>query len=277
LEFDDTANDQRKVIYEQRRELLEADTVADTVADIRGDVFESMAAQYIPHDSVDEQWQLAELERALESDYGLRVDLQRWVETADDADAAAIHRRVAEAAEAMFADKERQVGPEVMRALEKHVMLSVLDNAWKEHLASMDYLRQGIYLRSYAQVQPKQEYKRESFLLFQGMLSRIKSELVQTLSRVRIRSEEEVAAMEAQQQQMAARAARAMQFQHAETSGFGAAPADANAAAQAGAQAGSAATATATPVMREGPKIGRNEPCPCGSGKKYKHCHGALS
>src|SRR5581483_7961073 len=276
LEFDDTANDQRKVIYEQRRELLEADTVADTVADIRSDVFENLAAQYVPRDSVDEQWQLAELERTLESDYGLKVDLQHWVETSDEVDAAAIHKRVIEAAEAMFAEKERQVGPEVMRALEKHVMLSVLDNAWKEHLASMDYLRQGIYLRSYAQVQPKQEYKRESFRLFQDMLARIKTELVQTLSRVRIRSEEEVAAMEAQQQQMAARAARAMQFQHAETSGFAAPPPDANAAAaQAGAQVGAAA-AMATPVMREGPKIGRNELCPCGSGKKYKHCHGAL-
>jgi preprotein translocase subunit SecA len=276
LEFDDTANDQRKVIYEQRRELLEADTVADTVADIRSDVFENLAAQYVPRDSVDEQWQLAELERTLESDYGLKVDLQHWVETSDEVDAAAIHKRVIEAAEAMFAEKERQVGPEVMRALEKHVMLSVLDNAWKEHLASMDYLRQGIYLRSYAQVQPKQEYKRESFRLFQDMLARIKTELVQTLSRVRIRSEEEVAAMEAQQQQMAARAARAMQIQHAETSGFAAPPPDANAAAaQAGAQVGAAA-AMATPVMREGPKIGRNELCPCGSGKKYKHCHGAL-
>ncbi len=274
LEFDDTANDQRKVIYEQRRELLEADTVADTVADIRSDVFENLAAQYVPRDSVDEQWQLAELERTLESDYGLKVDLQHWVETSDEVDAAAIHRRVIDAAEAMFAEKERQVGPEVMRALEKHVMLSVLDNAWKEHLASMDYLRQGIYLRSYAQVQPKQEYKRESFRLFQDMLVRIKTELVQTLSRVRIRSEEEVAAMEAQQQQMAARAARAMQFQHAETSGFAAPPAEANPAAQ---PAMAAAAATATPVMREGPKIGRNEPCPCGSGKKYKHCHGALN
>ncbi|HJU27133.1 MAG TPA: SEC-C metal-binding domain-containing protein, partial [Rhodanobacteraceae bacterium] len=277
LEFDDTANDQRKVIYEQRRELLEADSVADTVADIRSDVFESLAAQYVPHDSVDEQWQLAELERTLESDYGLKVDLQHWVETSDEVDAAAIHKRVIDAAEAMFAEKEKQVGPEVMRALEKHVMLSVLDNAWKEHLASMDYLRQGIYLRSYAQVQPKQEYKRESFRLFQDMLARIKTELVQTLSRVRIRSEEEVAAMEAQQQQMAARAARAMQFQHAETSGFAAPPAEANAAAaQTGVQP-AAAAAMATPVMREGPKIGRNELCPCGSGKKYKYCHGALS
>ena len=277
LEFDDTANDQRKVIYEQRRELLEADDVADTVADIRHDVFENMAEQYVPRDSVDEQWQLAELERSLESDYGVKLDLRHWAETSDDVDAATIHRHVAEAADAALAEKEKQLGPEVMRSLEKHVMLSVLDNAWKEHLASMDYLRQGIYLRSYAQVQPKQEFKRESFRLFQDMLARIKNELVQTLSRVRIRSEEEIAAMEAQQQQMAARAARAMQFQHAETSGFAAPPAEANAAAQPGAREGAAAAAVVAPVTREGPKVGRNEPCPCGSGKKYKHCHGALN
>ncbi|MBS0432788.1 MAG: preprotein translocase subunit SecA [Proteobacteria bacterium] len=275
LEFDDTANDQRKVIYEQRRELLEADDVADTVADIRHDVFESLVDRHVPRDSVDEQWQLAELERTLESDCGLKLDLRHWAETSEEADATAIHRRVVEAADAMFADKERQLGPEVMRSLEKHVMLSVLDNAWKEHLASMDYLRQGIYLRSYAQVQPKQEYKREAFALFQSMLARIKSELVQTLSRVRIRSEEEIAAMEAQQQRMAAQTARAMQFQHAESSGFGGAPAEGNAASP-GLREGAAA-AVATPVLRDGPKVGRNEPCPCGSGKKYKHCHGALN
>ncbi|HXS74064.1 MAG TPA: preprotein translocase subunit SecA [Rhodanobacteraceae bacterium] len=275
LEFDDTANDQRKVIYEQRSELLEADNVADTVADIRADVFEHIAATYVPRESVDEQWQLAELEKTLESEYGLKLDLRQWVESADEVDAAAIHRRVTEAADAMFAEKEKQVGPEVMRALEKHVMLSVLDNAWKEHLASMDYLRQGIYLRSYAQVQPKQEFKRESFILFEAMLARVKSELVQTLARVRIRSEEEIAAMEAQQQAAAAAQARAMNFQHAEASGFGGAPAEATATDAMGPRA--AAAASVAPVMREGPKIGRNEPCPCGSGKKYKHCHGALS
>ena len=279
LEFDDTANDQRKVIYEQRAELLEANDVAETVADIRNDVFETLASTYVPRESVDEQWQLAELERTLESDYGLKLDLRHWMETAEEVDATAIHRRVMEAADAMFAEKERQVGPEVMRALEKHVMLSVLDNAWKEHLASMDYLRQGIYLRSYAQVDPKKEYKRESFLLFEGMLARVKSELVQTLSRVRIRSEEEIAAMEAQQQAMAERTARAMNFQHAEATGFGAEPAQAAAADAMGPRGGGAAAvaASAAPVVREGPKIGRNEPCPCGSGKKYKHCHGALS
>ncbi len=272
LEFDDTANDQRKVIYQQRLELLEADDVSDTVADIRRDVFAGVAQSYVPRESVDEQWNLAGLENALESDFGLKVDLVRWAETAQDVDAEAIHRRVIDAAEALFAEKERQIGPEVMRALEKHVMLSVLDSAWKEHLASMDYLRQGIYLRSYAQIDPKKEYKRESFRLFEAMLDRIKLELVQTLARVRIRSEEEVAAMEAEQRRLAA--ARAMQFQHAEATGFAAVPAGGGEGAQA---EGAAVAAVAAPVVREGRKIGRNEPCPCGSGKKYKHCHGALN
>ncbi|MEO6968871.1 MAG: preprotein translocase subunit SecA [Rhodanobacteraceae bacterium] len=273
LEFDDTANDQRKVIYEQRAELLEANDVADTVADIRQDVFDNLVQTHVPRDSIDEQWNLAGLEKALETEYGVMLDLQHWADTSEEIDATAIRRRAAESAEAMFAEKERQVGPEVMRALEKHIMLSVLDNAWKEHLSSMDYLRQGIYLRSYAQVDPKKEFKRESFRLFESMLARIKAELVQTLARVRVRSEEEIAAMEAKQQHAAAATARAMQFQHAETSGFAGAPVENE---QAAAMAASSA-AVATPILREGPKVGRNEPCPCGSGKKYKHCHGALN
>jgi preprotein translocase subunit SecA len=275
LEFDDTANDQRKVIYEQRRELLESEDVAETVADIRRDVFEALAQQYVPNESIDEQWDLPGLQRALESDFGMELDLVRWMETAEEADAAAIHKRVADAADTMFAAKEQQVGTEVMRALEKHVMLTVVDGAWKDHLASMDYLRQGIYLRSYAQVDPKKEYKREAFRLFQDMLERIKRELVQTLARVRIRSEEEVAALEAEQRRAAE--ARAMEFQHAQSTGFDSSPQPGGGDGEhAGAAAGEVATATA-PVVRSGPKIGRNDPCPCGSGKKYKHCHGALN
>jgi preprotein translocase subunit SecA len=274
LEFDDTANDQRKVIYEQRRELLESDDVADTVADIRRDVFESLASRYVPPESIDDQWDLAGLQATLESDFGMKLDLRKWLETDQEADAAAIHQHVIEAADTMFAAKEQQVGAEVMRALEKHVMLTVVDSAWKDHLASMDYLRQGIYLRSYAQVDPKKEYKREAFRLFEDMLERIKTELVQTLARVRIRSEEEVAALEAEQRRAAE--ARAMEFQHAQSTGYDGPP-------QPGAEAGQpqqgaeGAVATATPMVRSGPKIGRNDPCPCGSGKKYKHCHGALT
>ncbi|MDE2225737.1 MAG: preprotein translocase subunit SecA [Xanthomonadaceae bacterium] len=271
LEFDDTANDQRKVIYAQRRELLESDDVSETVRDIRHDVFESLATQHVPHDTVDEQWDLAGLSAALESEFGMKLDLKHWLETSAEADSAAIHQHVIEAADEMFAAKEQQVGPEVMRALEKHVMLTAVDSAWKDHLASMDYLRQGIYLRSYAQIDPKQEYKREAYRLFEDMLGRIKKELVQTLARVRIRSEEEVAAMEAEQRRLAA--ARAMDFQHAQSTGYDALPPPPGAE---GLQAGAAVAATA-PVVRSGPKVGRNDPCPCGSGKKYKHCHGALS
>ncbi|HET7611912.1 MAG TPA: SEC-C metal-binding domain-containing protein, partial [Rhodanobacteraceae bacterium] len=272
LEFDDTANDQRKVIYEQRRELLESDDVADTVADIRHDVFESLASRFVPPESIDDQWDLAGLQATLESDFGMKLDLKKWLETDQEADAAAIHEHVIEAADTMFAAKEQQVGAEVMRALEKHVMLTVVDSAWKDHLASMDYLRQGIYLRSYAQVDPKKEYKREAFRLFEDMLERIKTELVQTLARVRIRSEEEVAALEAEQRRAAE--ARAMEFQHAQSTGYDAPP-----GAEAGQprQGAEGAVATATPMVRSGPKIGRNDPCPCGSGKKYKHCHGALT
>ncbi|TAN04387.1 MAG: preprotein translocase subunit SecA [Rhodanobacteraceae bacterium] len=275
LEFDDTANDQRKVIYKQRAELLESDSVADTVSDIRHDVFESLASQYVPPDTIDEQWDIEGLQSTLESDFGMKLDLKRWLETEQEADAAAIHQHVIEAADEMFAAKEQQVGPEVMRALEKHVMLTAVDGAWKDHLASMDYLRQGIYLRSYAQVDPKQEYKREAFRLFEDMLSRIKKELTETLARVRIRSEEEVAAMEAEQRRQAA--ARAMDFQHAQSTGFDAAPLPPGAEGAHAQQAVEGAVATAAPVVRSGPKVGRNDPCPCGSGKKYKHCHGALS
>ncbi|MBU6418075.1 MAG: SEC-C domain-containing protein, partial [Xanthomonadaceae bacterium] len=272
LEFDDTANDQRKVIYAQRRELLESDDVSETVRDIRHDVFESLATQHVPHDTVDEQWDLAGLSAALESEFGMKLDLKHWLETSAEADSAAIHQHVIEAADEMFAAKEQQVGPEVMRALEKHVMLTAVDSAWKDHLASMDYLRQGIYLRSYAQIDPKQEYKREAYRLFEDMLGRIKKELVQTLARVRIRSEEEVAAMEAEQRRQAA--ARAMDFQHAQSTGYD--PMPQPGADGEGQQAG-AAVAAAAPMVRNGPKVGRNDPCPCGSGKKYKHCHGALN
>ena len=174
---------------------------------------------------------------------------------------------VQENVERLFREKEAMVGSEVMRALEKHVMLSVLDNAWKEHLASMDYLRQGIYLRGYAQKQPKQEFKREAFELFQLMLERVKHEIIQMLARVRVRSENEVQALEEQQQRQAQ--ARQLQFQHAEAGGLAAGEPE-------GGAEPAPAMAQAT-VHRDAPKVGRNDPCPCGSGKKYKHCHGQLA
>jgi preprotein translocase subunit SecA len=277
LEFDDAANSQRKVVYKQRLELLESEDVAETVADIRHDVFDALAQQYVPQDSVDDQWDLAGLQKSLETEFGMQMDLQHWLETAAEADSEIIRKHVVDAVDEIFADKEKQVGPEVMRALEKHVMLTVVDSAWKDHLATMDYLRQGIYLRSYAQVDPKQAYKREAYRLFEEMLGRIKTELTQTLARVRIRSEEEVAELEAEQRRQAA--AKAFEFQHAPSTGFEGAPAGAGETGLLGHAGGvaEAAVAAVAPVVRDGPKVGRNDPCPCGSGKKYKHCHGALS
>jgi preprotein translocase subunit SecA len=263
LEFDDVANDQRKVIYRQRDELLEGEDVSATIADIREDVVESIVHRHVPPDSIDDQWDVPGLERALESEFGIATGLKAWVEQQQELDARAIREHVREAMDKAFADKEAQIGAETMRQLEKHVMLSVVDNAWKEHLASMDYLRQGIYLRGYAQQDPKQAFKRESFELFSDMLERIKHEVVQMLARIRIRSEEEVAAMEAEQQRLAARLQQQM------LASGGGAPVNAL-----GAETPPAAGGT---VQHEGAKIGRNDPCPCGSGKKYKHCHGQLA
>jgi len=264
LEFDDVANDQRKVIYEQRNELLEQADFAETVAAIRRDVVTELVRNHVPEHSIDEQWDIPGLEARLEGDYGVQEDLRHWLESQTEADGNDILAHVQEAVDRYFREREAMVGSEVMRALEKHVMLNVLDNCWKEHLASMDYLRQGIYLRGYAQKQPKQEFKRESFELFQSMLERIKNETVAILARVRIRTDDDVQAMEEEQRRQQERAP--LQYRHAETSGF--------------ASEGEvlAATATATePLRLDQQKVGRNDPCPCGSGKKYKQCHGRLA
>ena len=266
LEYDDVANDQRKVIYRQRDELLEEDNVSATVADIREDVVENIVRRYVPADSIDEQWDIAGLERELESDFGLSAELKHWLEQQSEADANTMMEHVRTLLNDMFLAKEKQISPETMRQLEKHIMLSVVDNAWKEHLSSMDYMRQGIYLRGYAQQDPKQAFKRESFDLFSQMLARIKVEVTQMLARIRIRSEDEVAAMEAEQQRMAERMQSQMQ-----ASGGGAPTGGAL-----GLETPVQPIATSEPAA-SGPKVGRNDPCPCGSGKKYKHCHGQLN
>jgi len=270
LDFDDVNNDQRKVIYSQRDELLEADSVKDNIDGIRGDVVAETVARFVPPNSVDDQWDLAGLERELAEEMALPLPVTRWPQEAEELDAEAIERRVQEAMDRHFEDKEAVIGAETMRALEKHIMLTVLDKNWKEHLARMDYLRQGIHLRGYAQKQPKQEYKKEAFELFSEMLERVKREVITLLARVRIRTEEEVAALEAQERAMAEAQARQMQFQHADAGGYGA---DEEAEQ---AQAALAGRPVAMPADA-GPKVGRNDPCPCGSGKKFKHCHGQLA
>ncbi|MGZ0027899.1 preprotein translocase subunit SecA [Stenotrophomonas sp. S4] len=268
LDFDDVNNDQRKVIYAQRDELLDAESVKANVDGIRDDVIFDIVARFVPPNSIDEQWDLRGLEATLESDFGLQMSLTDLVKEHEELDAEAIATKVQERVNQHFAEKEAGLGEETMRALEKHVMLTVLDQSWKEHLARMDYLRQGIYLRGYAQKQPKQEYKKEAFELFSDMLENVKREVVTLLARVRIRSDEEVQALEAaERQQVQARLSQS-QFQHQDAGGYSA---DEEAAQVEAAQQGVAT------LQRDEPKIGRNDPCPCGSGKKYKHCHGQLS
>ena len=260
LDFDDVNNDQRKVIYAQRDELLDADSIKDNIDGIRDDVIYDLVVRFVPPNSVDEQWDLPGLQATLEADLGVQMDLVGLFKQHEELDAEGIAQAVAEHINAHFEQKETAVGTDTMRALEKHVMLTVLDQSWKEHLARMDYLRQGIYLRGYAQKQPKQEYKKEAFELFSEMLEHVKREVVQLLARVRIRSEEEVAAMEALERQQAEARMRMSQFQHQDNGGY-----------SADEEAAQVQAAVASP------QVGRNDPCPCGSGKKFKHCHGQLS
>jgi preprotein translocase subunit SecA len=268
LDFDNVNNDQRKVIYQQRDELLEADSVKDNIDGIRADVVAAIVGGFVPPDSIDEQWDLPGLETAMRDEFGLELDLRGLVAGESEIDAEGILAHVQQAVDAHFAAREAQLGTDTMRLLEKHIMLNVLDQAWKEHLAQMDYLRQGIHLRGYAQKQPKQEYKREAFELFSDMLEKVKRQVVALLARVRIRSEEEIAQMEAAERAQAEARARQMQFQHADAGGYGA---DEEAAAVA--SPGGPGFQQAARAM---PKVGRNDPCPCGSGRKYKHCHGQL-
>ncbi|WJW74943.1 preprotein translocase subunit SecA [Thiohalobacter sp. IOR34] len=262
LEYDDVANDQRKVVYEQRSELMAADDVSDLIDTIRRDVVNGVIDGYIPPGSLDEQWDVAGLEKAIEEEFGQRMEIQRWLEEDHDLHEETLRQRILEELERAYKEKEALAGAEVLRHFEKSVMLQVLDQAWKEHLAAMDYLRQGIGLRGYAQKNPKQEYKREAFEMFTDMLERIKHEVISIVSKVQVRAEDDVAAVEAQRQQMPGM----MEFQHAE--------ADSLHGGEAGAE--EAGEETHAPFVREGRKVGRNEPCPCGSGKKYKHCHGKL-
>ncbi len=266
LEYDDVANDQRKVVYHQRSELMDAEDISDSVAAIRDEVLELTVQQYVPPQSLDEMWDTDGLSQALESEFGLHVEVSRWANEDKTLSAEAIRERCVEEARKAYEKKVSEIGDELMRGVEKQVMLRQLDHHWKEHLAAMDHLRQGIGLRSYAQKNPKQEYKREAFEMFGAMLEQVKHDTISILSRIRIQGEEDLAEMARRRQ-----AAEAMKFQHAEASALAARPAP-----QGGPPASPAAPAV-LPFVRDGRKIGRNEPCPCGSGKKFKQCHGKLN
>jgi len=258
LEYDDVANDQRQMIYRQRDEIMAADEVSETLDVLWQDVIMAAVHQYVPPMSLAEQWDISGLTQSLMADFGLELPIQRWLEEDERLEEHGLIDRVLAEAKSAYNAKALEVGPDIKR-FEKRVMLDILDNLWKEHLASMDYLRQGIHLRAYAQKQPKQEYKREAFELFEGLLENVKFEVIRFLSRVQFKTEADVEAMEARRRQEAERTR--MQFEKANSPG----------------EPASEESAGSSPFVRQDRKVGRNEPCPCGSGKKYKACHGKLS
>ena len=255
LEYDDVANDQRRAIYSQRNELLDVSDVSETINSIREDVFKATIDAYIPPQSLGEMWDIPGLQERLKNDFDLDLPIAEWLDKEPELHEETLRERILAQSIEVYQRKEEVVGAEMMRHFEKGVMLQTLDSLWKEHLAAMDYLRQGIHLRGYAQKDPKQEYKRESFSMFAAMLESLKYEVISTLSKVQVRMPEEVEELEQQRRMEAERLAQMQQLSHQDD--------DSAAAAALAAQTGER-------------KVGRNDPCPCGSGKKYKQCHGRL-
>lgn len=263
LAYDDVANDQRKVIYEQRNELMAAENVSDIISTIRRDVVNNVITQYIPPKTMEEQWDIDGLEDHLRQEFNVEIPVGKMLDEDHSLQEEGLRNRIVEILEQNHKDKEQQISKEVLQHFEKSVMLQVLDNSWKEHLAAMDYLRQGIHFRGYAQKDPKQEYKREAFQMFTDLLDHIKYEVITILAKVQVRQEEDVQAIDEQMQ-----APKEMHFEHAEASAL---------ENKEQPEAAPAEEQTAQPFIRAGNKVGRNDPCPCGSGKKYKQCHGKLS
>ncbi len=280
LEYDDVANDQRKAVYGWRTDLMAAEDISESITDTRAEVVNATIDQFVPRESVEEEWDLAGLAEAIARDFQVQMNPKQWLEENHELDGNGLRERVVAAVEGAYQQKVESVGAPVMRHLEKAVMLQELDRHWREHLAAMDYLRQGIHLRAYAQKNPKQEYKREAYELFQSLLERINRDSISLLSRLQVRSEAEI---EEQERERERQLARRLQMQHAVPQSVisgDAAPVgpEAAAAASAGpAQGGPFSAGPAAPQVRDVRKVGRNEPCPCGSGKKYKHCHGQLA
>jgi preprotein translocase subunit SecA len=264
LEYDDVSNDQRQVIYQQRNDLLEADSIGDMVSSIREDVVADLVSGFIPPQSLEEQWDIPGLEKSLEVELGLNLPVVKWLEDDKKLHEESLLQKITEEAQLAYKAKEERFG-EVIREVEKQIMLQVLDTLWKEHLANMDHLRQGIGLRAFAQKNPKQEYKRESFELFQEMLGNLKHELIRVLARVEPISQEEMQAMEDRRRAEFER--QQMQLQHEEANSLGG---DSN-------ESKESTVSTDKPFVRQGEKVGRNDACPCGSGKKFKQCHGKLA
>jgi preprotein translocase subunit SecA len=259
LEYDDVANDQRQVIYQQRNDLLEDDDISDIITNVRGDVVEQCISTYISPMSIEEQWDVEGLQKALATEFAQQVPIQQWLDDDDRLEEGELRNRIGAQLQQAYIDRYAHVGDQ-MREVERQIMLQVLDNLWKEHLAGMDQLRQGIGLRAYAQKNPKQEYKRESFGLFEDLLGNIKYDTIRYLSHIEVASEEDMTRLEEQRRSEQAN----REYKHAEASGL------------TGADAGEGSEAAQKPMMRPGPKVGRNDPCPCQSGKKFKQCCGKI-
>ena len=275
LEYDDVANEQRKIMYEQRNAILDNQDVSAQIADLREGSVTEMVHMFVPAQSMEEQWDIAGLERALRDDWQIDLELKAWVEADQTVTDEDVLEHVLETVHAQYRAKVEAVGGANFASFERMVLLQSLDQHWREHLSALDYLRQGIHLRGYAQKQPKQEYKREAFELFGQMLDAVKNDVTRTLMTVQVQTQEQAEAA-AEQIEQRAQSLHNLVFQHPEAAGA--------VAAEGGLEAGELAVATAAagavsmqPIVNAMPKVGRNDPCPCGSGKKYKHCHGKLS
>lgn len=267
LEYDDVANDQRTVIYEQRNHVMETDDISEIVAAIREEVVNEVISGCIPPQSIEEQWDVPRLEQELEREFAVKLPIRQWLDQDDSLHEETLRDRILEEIVKVYKDKEEQAGAQAMRSFEKQIFLHVLDTLWKEHLAAMDFLRQGIHLRSYAQKNPKNEYKKEAYEMFEGLLSNLKHDVVRISSHVKIQSQEELDEIEQQRKEALEQQLGSAKTEHA----------DASVAVADNPDDESAPQARQEPMTRNGRKVGRNEPCPCGSGKKFKQCHGQVS
>ncbi|MFT5719395.1 MAG: preprotein translocase subunit SecA [Oleiphilaceae bacterium] len=265
LEYDDVANDQRSVIYEQRNHVMDSEDISDVISGIRAEVVDETISDFIRPQSLEEQWDIPGLEKKLETEFSVILPLQTWLDDDDKLHEESLREKVLTEIVRVYAEKEETAGDEPMRNFEKQVFLHILDTLWKEHLAAMDHLRQGIHLRSYAQKNPKQEYKRESFELFQGLLQNLKNDVVRVTSHVKIQSKEESEEIERKRKEELDRQLRNATTEHADVNAIG------------GENDSQGQEAKQSPMTRDGRKVGRNEPCPCGSGKKFKQCHGQIA
>ena len=266
LEYDDVANDQRQVVYEQRNYLLEDEDISNIITSVREDVVSQAIDSHIPPMSLEEQWDIEGLEKTLATDFALQLPVSTWLEEDSRLDEEALRQRIIELVQTDYETRYAHVGKQ-MREVERQIMLQVLDNLWKDHLANMDQLRQGIGLRAYAQKNPKQEYKRESFEMFEDLLNNIKIETVRFLSHIQVTSEEDMQKLEEQRR----REQEGREYQHAATENL-----TQEGSAKGANEAAGKPAQPQQPLQRQGPKVGRNDPCPCGSGKKYKQCHGKI-